>query len=268
MLHKRMLAIAKREARVSILEVGEGPYSLPNGGTVALRDQNGNFMGNCVRHVWYAIGLAAGRSRSYDNVMIADGSDVFFQRNPFSLSRQYATYSLLFFGDRGDSASKARSYFRRCMGQCGDPRLNSEPLLDRIHRQFSGVYANGGLLLGKTQAMYNLSLLVVATASRCNFWTSDQGLVNYARFLAMTRDSASVFTFPDMTKSVSMGRYEVPHRNRADQLVRVLPNGEKEPYHILHQYYTGNPKRLKRFYGLVRQWVERGSWPQSGAGSK
>ena len=44
--------------------------------------------------------------------MIADGSDVYFQRDPFELSRAHPDAQLIFFGDRGDDPSGAASSVR------------------------------------------------------------------------------------------------------------------------------------------------------------
>ena len=56
-------------------------------------------------------------------VMVADGSDIFFQRDPFDLVRRYATADLLFFGDRGDDAAEGARYFRFRLNECGPAEL-------------------------------------------------------------------------------------------------------------------------------------------------
>ena len=101
-----------RDARLDVFEVGAGPY-----GGVELRGADGRFRGNCLRHVWYAACLRA-LPPSVARVLVADGSDVFFQRDPFELLRRYAAASLLFFGDRGDDPDEGRRYFRRRMLEC------------------------------------------------------------------------------------------------------------------------------------------------------
>ena len=161
-----------RDARLDVFEVGAGPY-----GGVELRGADGRFRGNCLRHVWYAACLRA-LPPSVARVLVADGSDVFFQRDPFELLRRYAAASLLFFGDRGDDPDEGRRYFRRRMLEC--PGLDAP--LERVEEAFGGVYANGGVFLGARGAAADLVGRVAAYARACGAWESDQGLLNLARY--------------------------------------------------------------------------------------
>ncbi|KAH8093977.1 hypothetical protein JL720_3957 [Aureococcus anophagefferens] len=73
-----------------------------------------------------------------EHVMVADGSDVFFQRDPFDLSRRYGAAELLFFGDRGDRFPEGERYFRQRLNECADD-AEGAALLDAVQDAFGGV---------------------------------------------------------------------------------------------------------------------------------
>ena len=187
-------------------------------------------------------------------VMIADGSDVYFQRDPFDLARRYAPAELLFFGDRGDTFPEGRRYFRQRMTECADESRKGPSLLDAVDEAFRGIYANGGIFLGTRDAVLSVAEEVVRSSERCGYWASDQGLVNYARYLEATRRGHDrVVCFPDMQYSVSMGHYAWPTRNARDELLNAHTS---DVLHIVHQYYTRQHKNnLQVFYSKVAPWL-------------
>jgi len=260
MVDPALKRVAARDAGVHILAMGPGPYPVFGGAALPLRGPEGHFTGNCLRHVWYATALR-GDASGYENVMIADGSDVFFQRDPFELSAKLGpAVDLIFFGDRADDFKEGERYFRLRMNQCADKTLTAPDHLDRINSDFRGIYANGGLLLGKAQAMLSLSTSVEKLAVACAFWESDQGLVNFARHLEMkTRSPGAVVAFADKTHSVSMGHYAWPTRDSSGQLLSLET---REPLYIVHQYYSGqHHKDLGLYFAKVKPWLHEAAKP-------
>lgn len=247
--------IAARDAGWRIVAVGDGPFATDSGGSVPLRGPDGRFSGNCLRHVWYASVLRS-MPDSVERVMVADGSDVFFQRDPFDLSRRYGAAELLFFGDRGDTFPEGERYFRQRLDECADDARKAPALLDAVQGAFGGVYANGGIFLGSRRAVLSLAEEVVRSAEACGYWESDQGLVNYARYLeAERRGRDKVVCFPDMAHSVSMGHYAWPSRNANDELTNAHTG---EVLHIVHQYYTRQHKNnLQIYYAKVAPWLRK-----------
>ena len=235
-----------RDARLDVFEVGAGPY-----GGVELRGADGRFRGNCLRHVWYAACLRA-LPPSVARVLVADGSDVFFQRDPFELLRRYAAASLLFFGDRGDDPDEGRRYFRRRMLEC--PGLDAP--LERVEEAFGGVYANGGVFLGARGALIDLVGRVAAYARECGAWESDQGLLNLARYRMLAEagfDGDRVKAVADRVHSVAMGHYDWPHVDARGALAAA----GGEALHVVHQYHTRRARgALQEYYRRVRPWLE------------
>ena len=186
--------------------------------------------------------------------MIADGSDVFFQRDPFELARRTPNAELIFFGDRGDSPPEGERYFRLRMDQCADAARRAVPLLNNIAAAFGGVYANGGIFLGSAAAVLSLCEEVERSAVACGYWESDHGLVNYARFRELERRGpGAVRPFPDMHHSISMGHYNWPMRNSRGEF---LNHRTEEVLYIVHQYYTrAHHANLGLFYNKVRPWL-------------
>jgi len=234
-----------RDARLDVFEVGAGPY-----GGVELRGADGRFRGNCLRHVWYAACLRA-LPPSVARVLVADGSDVFFQRDPFELLRRYAAASLLFFGDRGDDPDEGRRYFRRRMLEC--PGLDAP--LERVEEAFGGVYANGGVFLGARGAAADLVGRVAAYARACGAWESDQGLLNLARYRMLAEagfDGDRVKAVADRVHSVAMGHYDWPHVDARGALAAA----GGEALHVVHQYHTRRARgALQEYYRRVRPWL-------------
>lgn len=247
--------VAAKDGGWHIVAVGDGPFPLEGGGSVPLRGADGRFSGNCLRHVWYS-SLLGDMPESVEYVMIADGSDVYFQRDPFELARRHAPAELIFFGDRGDDFKEGERYFRQRMGECADAARKTPALLDDAQGRFKGIYANGGILLGARTAMRSLTAEVVRSAVACGYWESDQGLVNYARLLeANARGDDKVLAFPDMHYSISMGHYAWPDRNDKDEF---LNTHSRAVLHIVHQYYTRQHKNnLQVFYRKVEGWFRQ-----------
>lgn len=243
-------------SRVRVAVVGDGPWATVAGSPPApLRGPDGRFTGNCLRHVWYA-SIVAGLPPTIAKVMVADGSDVFFQRDPFALAAAHPAAALLFFGDRGDDPDEGGRYFRRRMAECADERYRDPKLAAAVDARFGGVYANGGLFLGDARAVGRVAAAVVASAAACGTWESDQGFLNLARYRELEASTdAAVLAFPDMAHSVSMGHYAWPDRNEKDEL---LNKDTRDVLTIVHQYYTRQHKaNLPRFYAKVVPWLRQ-----------
>ncbi|KAH8097130.1 hypothetical protein JL720_7 [Aureococcus anophagefferens] len=142
---------------------------------------------------------------SVEHVMVADGSGVFFQRDPFDLSRRYGAAELLFFGDRGDRFPRASA--TSASGSTSAPTAGASCWAQCRAR--SAASANGGIFLGSRRAVLSLAEEVVRSAEACGYWESDQGLVNYAvpRGGAAGRDKS----LPGHDPPVSMGHYAWPY---------------------------------------------------------
>jgi len=231
------------DTALELFEVGAGPYD-----GVALRGSDGRFRGNCLRHVWYAACVRA-LPVSIQRVLIADGSDVYFQRDPFGLLRRYGA-DLFFFGDRGDDAKEGERYFRQRLGECAS--LADAAVLDAVQEAFGGVYANGGVFLGSRTAVADLAGRVVGYAHQCGAWESDQGLLNLARYRMLEKDPGAVRTVPDRLHSVAIGHYDWPHVDARG----LLTNLDGEALHVVHQYYTRRSRgALQEYYRRVRPWL-------------
>ena len=142
------------------------------------------------------------------------------------------------------------------MPLCKSPARNEAGLLADVERAFTrqvgdrtyGVYANSGLILGKADAMLELTSRVARIAAECKYWKSDQSIVNLVRYYEMKvspssfspssssffscspsasgfvllpplflkeRGADKVLMFPDMKYSVSLGEVPlVPARRR------------------------------------------------------
>lgn len=258
----RVKKVAQKDPSVKIEYVGMGPWEV-GGKTIPFADAAGHFYGNSLKLLWYTQ-VQKKLAGQYDYTFIADGADIFFQRNPFELAVQYPTADLMFFGDRNDIPSRGVEFFNRMMPLCTSRERKDPVLLNKVQEAFTrevggrsyGVYANSGLILGKAQAMLELTSRVAEMAAECNYWRSDQSIVNLVRYYETNeRGADKVLMFPDMEHSVSLGKYRW-YRYTDDGWLANKQTLER--LYVVHQY-DRSPDAEKLMWlakKKTKEWIE------------
>jgi hypothetical protein len=257
----RIKNLSKRDSSVKIAYVGTGPWEV-GGQSIPFKNAEGKFYGNGLKLLWYTQVLKQFKGQ-YDYIFIADGADLYFQRNPFELAVEYPTADLVFFGDRGDDVPRGKQFFDRMMPKCESSKRKEQSLLDDVQRTFKrkvggrsySVYANSGLILGTADAMLALTSQVADIAAECRFWVSDQSFVNLVRYYMMKeRGADKVLMFPDMEKTVSLGHYSWGTYTEDGWLANQWT---KDKLYVVHQYDRAPQAKMltELAWKKVADWV-------------
>lgn len=261
----RVKTLSQKDSSVKIAYVGTGPWEV-GGQSIPFQNAEGKFYGNGLKLLWYTQVLKRFQGQ-YDNIFIADGADLFFQRNPFELAVEYPAADLVFFGDRGDSPHRGKEFFDRMMPKCQSPARNSQDVMDDVNRAFKGkgadgrgysIYANSGLILGKADAMLNLTSRVAEIAAECNFWVSDQSFVNLVRYYMLKeRGADKVMMFPDMAKTASLGHYGWYYWTEDGWLSEI--GNKSERLYVVHQYDRAPQAKLltELAWNKTAEWLHQ-----------
>jgi len=256
--------LSKKDSSVKISYVGLGPWEV-GGQSIPFQNAEGKFYGNGLKLLWYTQTLKKFQGQ-YDYIFIADGADLYFQRNPFELAVEYPGADLVFFGDRGDSPSRGKQFFDRMMPRCESSKRNEPSLMDDVDetfmrevdgRQFS-IYANSGLILGKAEAMLSLTSQVAEIAAECKFWISDQSFVNLVRYyMIKERGEDKVLMFPDMEKTASLGHYSWYYWTEDGWL--ATKDGTKERLYVVHQYDRAPQAKMltELIWNKTAEWIRK-----------
>jgi len=238
----KVKTLSQKDSSVKIAYVGTGPWEV-GGQSIPFKNAEGHYYGNGLKLLWYTQVLKMYQGQ-YDHIFIADGADLFFQRNPFELAVEYPDADLVFFGDRGDSPSSGKQFFDRMMPNCQSSARNEQSLMKDVNTAFKGkgadgrkysIYANSGLILGKADAMLELTSRVAEIAAECRFWVSDQSFVNLVRYYMLKeRGADKVMMFPDMAKTASLGHYSWYYWTEDGWLATM--DGTRERIYVVHQY--------------------------------
>ena len=107
----RVKKVAEKDKSVKIAYTGMGPWKVGND-TIPFADSSGKFFGNSLKLLWYTQ-VQKQFAGQYDYIFIADGADIFFQRDPFELAVQNPGADFVFFGDRNDIPSRGTEFFNK-----------------------------------------------------------------------------------------------------------------------------------------------------------
>ncbi|CAK0848274.1 unnamed protein product [Prorocentrum cordatum] len=259
----KIKTMSEKDSSIKISYVGTGPWEV-GGQSIPFKNAEGKFYGNGLKLLWYTQTLKKFQGH-YDYIFIADGADLYFQRNPFELAVEYPSADLVFFGDRGDSPSRGKQFFDRMMPRCESSKRNEPSLMDAVDKAFMrkvdgrpySVYANSGLILGKADAMLSLTSQVAEIAAECRFWISDQSFVNLVRYYMMKeRGEDKVLMFPDMEKTASLGHYSWYFWTEDGWLAN---KDTKEKLYVVHQYDRAPQAKMltELVWNKTAEWIRK-----------
>ncbi|KAF4656723.1 hypothetical protein FOL47_008805 [Perkinsus chesapeaki] len=245
--HIASLGNLTRVLRISLELVGLGPYDckvdescseLPlfSSGYVHHYDYPSipKFIGNALRHVWYEEVISR-IGDSYDKILIADGKDLYFQADPFEITNRLGQTCLdkicLFSEPISDRVEKFFIKKTTNLSHCLPE--NERNLVIRDRR--SG-YANGGVILGMTSALGELSRSIVARANYCDFWQADQHYLN----IIISSQGVNFYLFENgsaglMAKTI-LSRWRSWPKSSGLWLQTAGALKEREPLSFIHQY--------------------------------